>query len=61
MELKFKIHLYHKIATALSPSLRCFLRKTLNAEEYEEDINTLAAITERLGIEERTSVQQGNS
>ncbi|CAM4695518.1 unnamed protein product [Leuciscus chuanchicus] len=58
VELKFKINLYHKIATALSPSLRCFLRKTLNAEEYEEVINTLAAITERVGIVARTSVQQ---
>ncbi|KAI2644598.1 Zinc finger protein 618 [Labeo rohita] len=58
VELKFKIHLYHKIATALSPSLRCFLRKTLNAEEYEEVINALAGIAERVGIEERTSVQQ---
>ncbi|KAJ8351797.1 hypothetical protein SKAU_G00232730 [Synaphobranchus kaupii] len=58
VELKFKIHLYHKIATALSPSLRCFLRKTLNAEEYEEVINTLAAITERAGTEESVRVEQ---
>ncbi|XP_037545221.1 uncharacterized protein LOC119421929 [Nematolebias whitei] len=53
VELKFKIHLYHKLATALSPSLRSFLRKTLSGQEYEEVINTLAALTETAGTEER--------
>lgn len=44
MELKFQIHLYYKVATALSPCLRGFLRKTLNIQEYEEVINTLAEL-----------------
>ncbi|KAK7890891.1 hypothetical protein WMY93_022854 [Mugilogobius chulae] len=38
--------------TALSPSLRSFLRKTLSAQEYEEVINTLAAFM-TTGTEER--------
>ncbi|RXN36597.1 trace amine-associated receptor 13c-like protein [Labeo rohita] len=53
VEMKFKVHLYHKVATALSPSLRSFLRKTLNGQEYEEVINTLTALTETAGTEER--------
>ena len=57
VELKFKIHLYHKVATALSPCLRSFLRKTLNPEEYEEVINTLAALT-TTGPEERVRVRE---
>ncbi|MED6237478.1 hypothetical protein ATANTOWER_025811, partial [Ataeniobius toweri] len=52
VELKFKIHQYHKLATAFSPSLRSFLRKTLPGQEYEEVINTLAALIET-GTEER--------
>ncbi|KAJ8356841.1 hypothetical protein SKAU_G00196350 [Synaphobranchus kaupii] len=58
VELKFKIHLYHKVATALSPSLRSFLRKTLNAQEYEEVIDTLTALTETTGAEERGRVRE---
>ncbi|MEQ2305462.1 hypothetical protein AMECASPLE_038138, partial [Ameca splendens] len=52
VELKFKIHQYRKLATAFSPSLRSFLRKTLPGQEYEEVINTLAALIET-GTEER--------
>ncbi|XP_037533267.1 zinc finger protein 618-like [Nematolebias whitei] len=36
-----------------TPSLRSFLRKTLSGQEYEEVINTLAALTETAGTEER--------
>ncbi|KAL0965778.1 hypothetical protein UPYG_G00285610 [Umbra pygmaea] len=53
VEMKFKVHLYHKVATALSPSLRSFLRKTLSGQEYEEVISTLTALTEAAGTEER--------
>uniref|UniRef100_A0A3B3BG73 BED-type domain-containing protein n=1 Tax=Oryzias melastigma TaxID=30732 RepID=A0A3B3BG73_ORYME len=51
VEIKFKVHLYHKVATALSPSLRTFLKKTLNGEEYEEVISTLTTFTETTGKE----------
>lgn len=57
VELKFKIHLYHKVATALSPCLRSFLRKTLNTQEYEEVINTLAALM-TTGTEQRVRVRE---
>ena len=57
MEVKFKVCLYHKVATALSPSLRSFLRKTLSAQEYEEVIDTLATLTEKMGTEERARVR----
>ncbi|CAG6016164.1 unnamed protein product [Menidia menidia] len=53
VEMKFKVHLYHKVATALSPSLRSFLRKTLNGQEYEEVISTLTAFTETAETEKR--------
>ena len=56
MELKFKVRLYHKVATALSPSLRSFLRKNVSAAEYEEVIDTLATLTEKMGAEERARV-----
>lgn len=52
VDLKFKIHLYHKVATALSPSLRSFLRKTVSGQEYEEVITTLAQLTEKAGAAE---------
>lgn len=55
VELKFKIHLYHKVATALSPCLRSFVRETLNIQEYEEVINTLVAGT---GTEKRVRVRE---
>lgn len=58
VEVKFKIHLYHKVATALSPCLRSFLRKTLNTQEYEEVINTLAALM-TTGTEQRVRVREG--
>ena len=57
VELKFKIHLYHKVATALSPSLKSFLRKSLSALEYEEVVNTLAALM-ATGPEEGVRVRQ---
>ena len=51
------MQLYHKVATALSPSLRSFLRKTLNAEEYVEVIDTLAELTKTTGQQERVRVR----
>lgn len=45
MELKFQVHIYHKVATALAPSLRSFLRNTVTAVEYEEVVDTLATMT----------------
>ena len=56
MEAKFKVRLYHKVATALSPSLRSFVRKTLSPQEYEEVIDTLVTLTEKMGAEERARV-----
>ena len=58
MELKFKIHHYHKVATALSPCLRSFLRKTVPPQEYAEVIDTLAELTQMTGQEERVRVRQ---
>ncbi|KAK7925815.1 hypothetical protein WMY93_008125 [Mugilogobius chulae] len=60
VELKFKIHFYHKIATALSPSLRGFLKKTLRREDYDEVIDhlTVAAAEADLQRAEEEDVRQ---
>ncbi|XP_077382187.1 zinc finger protein 618-like [Festucalex cinctus] len=47
VDLKFHIDVYHKVATALSPSLRTFLRKTVSAQEYDEVVGTLARLIEK--------------
>ncbi|XP_077432230.1 zinc finger protein 618-like isoform X2 [Vanacampus margaritifer] len=47
VDLKFQIDLYHKMATALSPSLRSFLRRTVSAREYDEVIGTLAQLIDK--------------
>lgn len=59
VELKLKTHLHHQVATALSPHLRSFLRKTVDGQEYEEVVNTLAALTETAGTEQRGRVHVG--
>ncbi len=56
VELKFHVHLYHKVATALAPSLRSFLRKTVTALEYEEVVNTLAELIHNLAMKSRGAV-----
>lgn len=53
VELKFNIHLYHKVAPALSPSLWSSLWKTLYNQGYEEAMNILVALTETSGTEKR--------
>ena len=58
MEMKFKVHLYHKVATALSPSLRGFLRKTLSEVELYKVIKTLVEMTEKAGAVTRVTVRQ---
>ncbi|XP_019719169.1 zinc finger BED domain-containing protein 1-like isoform X2 [Hippocampus comes] len=59
VDSKFQIHLYHKVATALSPRLRTFLRKTVSAQEYEEVINTLAQLIQKSQAPEGLAVGAG--